>query len=754
MSSMVGEDGAATRTMTTSTSSRRVLTWPIDRPWLALLLTGLIGAIIVFALPQAKVDFSLEQLYPQGSTMAKVYQEHKDVYGADDTAFFVVREGSPWSPELQSAETQIRALEGVERTLSPFTMERLSEVDGVLQMRPLGPDDTDPLAKGTVLSTDDTAGAIIVRVAETHNDHEGRDQLLASIDPILEALGGEWHLAGMPVIRTAYVRLVLTDLRVLVPLSIFVAGFFFVLSFRDARQVIIGLCSITFGMLTAASAYILAGGVINTFSPAFFSVVVVVGTSDLIHLIHRFSDHIEELGATEPGPLVKEAARRAAREIGFSCFLTTATTAMGFLALTWTDLPTIQMFGMGAGIGVVLTYLTTFLVVPPLLARTRPPSGAALRHASLGAERIVRLGDWAVAHGRTMLIAFAIVAVVLGILGSRISVAYRLLADLGSSEAAQAQHFMEDHMGAVLPMSVDVHLSGDAREPETLEAIDGLTAWIRSQPLVGSASSIADVTREAWGTLSGDKGTLPDSREAATQSLFMLSMASDDPVPYLMLDDGHRTRIVMRVRDEGGQATVSLVEDIQREAAQRLGPVGGQATITGVAYLVQWINRTLTTQFVGSFGIALLLIGGAWMAATRSIRRVCIALIPNVLPLLAVLGALGATGVPLKPTTAMVFSIGLGMAVDDTIHFLAAYERWRNAHPGSTAHDAVRHAYATAGRSMFDTSLVLVAGMATLAVSEFEGFLLVGSFTAWAIVAALVTDLLLLGPLLIALDDR
>jgi len=89
MSSMVAEDGAATRTMTTSTESRRVLTWPIDRPWLALLLAALIGAFIAFALPQAKVDFSLEQLYPQGSTLAKVYQEHKDAYGADDTAFFV-----------------------------------------------------------------------------------------------------------------------------------------------------------------------------------------------------------------------------------------------------------------------------------------------------------------------------------------------------------------------------------------------------------------------------------------------------------------------------------------------------------------------------------------------------------------------------------------------------------------------------------------------------------------------------------------
>ena len=130
-----------------------------------------------------------------------------------------------------------------------------------------------------------------------------------------------------------------------------------------------------------------------------------------------------------------------------------------------------------------------------------------------------------------------------------------------------------------------------------------------------------------------------------------------------------------------------------------------------MAYIIQWINNTLTRQFVGSFGLALAFIGLAWALTTRSVRRVVMALIPNILPLLAVLGALGLTGVPLKPTTAMVFSIGLGIAVDDTIHFIAAYERWRKNNPGCTSEEAALHAYQTAGRSMLDTSIVLMAGM-------------------------------------------
>ena len=126
-----------------------------------------------------------------------------------------------------------------------------------------------------------------------------------------------------------------------------------------------------------------------------------------------------------------------------------------------------------------------------------------------------------------------------------------------------------------------------------------------------------------------------------------------------------------------------------------------------------------------------------------------VALIPNILPLLTVLATMGALGIPLKPTTAMVFSIGLGIAVDDSIHFLSAYTHHRRNH---TASEAITYAYRTAGRSMLDTSIVLVAGFSAVAASEFEGFLLLGTLTAWVVVVALATDLLLMGPLLRALD--
>ena len=273
--------------------------------------------------------------------------------------------------------------------------------------------------------------------------------------------------------------------------------------------------------------------------------------------------------------------------------------------------------------------------------------------------------------------------------------------------------------------------------------------------MVGYAVGLSDLTGAAWSALGGTTD-FPDSRAGVSQALMVLGLGGDDPVPrFLWEGNGHappRSRIIARVRDEGAVPTLALVDAIKDKAATLFGPLGGQVSVTGVAYLAQRINATLTRQFSGSFAIAVLLIGGVWFAATRSIRRTTTALIPNILPLLLLLGTLGLLGLALKPSTAMVLSIGLGIAVDDTIHFLTAYERARG--PGVTTREAILSSYRTAGRSMVDTSLVLVTGFALLGISSFPATATFGMLTGWTILMALLVDLVVLGPLILLLERR
>ena len=146
---------------------------------------------------------------------------------------------------------------------------------------------------------------------------------------------------------------------------------FFWLTFRDWRHLLLGSFAVGAGAVIAAGAYAATGTAFNVFAVAFVTIVLVVGTSDLVHLVHRFSDHVDA------GNDADESARRAAAEVGSACLLTSTTTAVGFLALMTTIIPPIRSFGLSTGIGVVTTFVVGFLLVPSGLARLGPPAGAA-----------------------------------------------------------------------------------------------------------------------------------------------------------------------------------------------------------------------------------------------------------------------------------------------------------------------------------------------------------------------------------------
>jgi predicted RND superfamily exporter protein len=727
----------------------QALRWPVDHPVIPGLMVLLLIVFSVSQVPGAQFDFSIEQLYPKDSALAQFHRAHLDRFGRNDDLMVVAREGDPFHADLRALEHRVQAIPGVLDTISPHSFERVVAADGGVTTRPLAPGERHPLVQGVFVADDDSAGALLVRIAQTHNYHTARDALLGRVEAALDELGGTWHLGGMPVVRTHYIRGLMSDARLMVCLSIGVAAFFFVGSFRDPRHVLMAVATISLCGAVAVAGYVASGNDFTLFGPAFIAVIVVVGTSDIIHLVHRFAEHSE----TAAGP--KEAARRAASEVGIACLLTSATTALGFLALLATEIPPLRLFGVATGMGVIATYIITFLAVPPVLARIGAPSSRARVHAVQGAARMERLGVWVLDRHRGVLLVSAVCAALLVLCASQINADHRILEDIRADPTIDAdQDFMEQHLGGSLPLQIELRFpGGDPRDPAAQRAESELVQWLRDQPIVGHAVGLSDLTRLTWGALGGE-GEFPDTRAGVTQSLMMAGMGGRDPVPrFLWAEEGDvRSRITARLLDQGHVATLALVEATRKRAATLLEPAGGEAVVTGVAFLAQRVNATITRQFAGSFGIALVLIAGMWLLGTRSVRRTTTAVIPNVLPLLAMLGALGLLGITLKPSTAMVLSIALGIAVDDTIHFLSAYERARAT--ASDTRAAILVAYRTAGRSMVDTTLVLVSGFALMRVSSFPATGTFGILTAWTIFMALVTDLVVLGPMILVLDRR
>jgi predicted RND superfamily exporter protein len=711
-------------------------------------------------LPRAQVDFSLEQLYPHDSELAAFAHDHRERFGRSDDIIFLIRKGDPLHPSIAEVERQVGEIPGILDTRSPLSTEVVhSGPDGELVSGPLGRQEdgtlpSHPLTDDLLIGKNESSGAIVARLAESHNHHDARAPIVEAIEAEIESQDGEWLLNGIPIVRTWFIRMMLSDLKLLIPLALLVSMSFFISSFRDWRHVLLGVVSITIGVVASSAAYISTGTPFNIFTPTFIAVVAVVGTSDIIHLVHRFGEFHERLGDSH------QAASAAASEVGTACALTSLSTATGFLALLVTDIPPIRNFGLATGIGVMLTFALTFLLVPPILARLGPPSEGASKNGARKAARMERLGNWVLDRPRQVLGTALVMALVLAIAALQIHVDHRILEDIRSNpDFREAQAFMEEDLGAVLPMQVEISFDEmDPREPEALAAVAELNSWLQDQPLVGSTVALPDLVQSIWKAFFPEATEpLPPTREGVSQLLLMGSISgNDDPLSGLLWEgDSERpasTRIVARVKDSGHQQTVDLVTRFEEKSDEILSPVGGQAQVTGVAWLAQEVNTTLTRQFAGSFALALGLIGLIWLILTRSVQRTATALVPNLLPLLALLGILGICNLALKPSTAMVLSIGLGIAVDDTIHFLSAYEAGRRE--GLACRDAILRAYRSAGRSILDTSVVLVSGFCVFAASEFVASAIFGLLTAGTVVAALLSDLFVLGPLLLVLDRR
>jgi uncharacterized protein len=709
-------------------------------------LAAAILFLAVLALPRIRFEFSLEDLFPRDTPAAAAHRRAMERYGRDDGSILVALEGDPFDPRLLALEERAATLDGVVSATSPLSWRILDGgTPGVVASRPLRPEDDDILSRDLLVATDGQAGAVMLRIEEELNHHAGREPIVAGIEALLADIPGRWHLGGVPVIRVAYVRAMQRDLAQLLPLAMAVSLLFLAAALRDWRHVLLCSGTLILATLLTGSLLVLSGSPFTIFTPALLAVVLVVGTSDLVHLVHRYAERF-----VDPGACPNEALVNTMVEVGPACLATSATTAVGFLSLLTTSIPQIRRFGAMTALGVMVVFACSMLLVPPVLRRLGPPRRQASRRAARNRARMASLGTWLVRR-RAIGPVLALVLVGLGISGAlQVETDPEILGDVRSTPMARSNDFLEAHLGAVLPLDVHVELpQGDLRNPELLEAVGEIEAWLRAEPMVGGVVGPSDLVRQGWGAL-GEAG-LPPSREAAAQVLLLWDLVDPGIAASLLADPGS-ARIRTRVQDRGHRATIDLVQRLELMAAPLLEPHGAQLHVTGVAWLAQEINRTLTRQFGGSFLLALGVVGLLGFAVYRRVGLVVVALVPNTLPLLALLGLMGWTGLGLQPATAMVFSVALGIAVDDTIHFLATYRRLRMA--GCGPEQAVVHTVATVGRTLVDTSLLLAGGFVVFAVSQYGAMALFGQLTAFCVMVAVVADLLVLGPLLVIVEKK
>ena len=727
----------------------------------AALLTAVSGLL----LGGLRADYDPRSFHPRGTPLVELTRHVEAIFGPDDrTALIGVEDPALLTPSgLARVDALVRALgrtEGVEEAVG-ITNVRVPMGDGldiglrpVVERLPGTQAEAAAVARalraeesvsGTLLSGAGDACLIRVTLREPWSAPKRRAQLHDTVQTLLRehaADGVAFHVGGLPMVRVQYARAMLSETGRLLGLALITL---FVLMGLVLRSVVGPLLA----LLVVAAANVWTHGLMAALGEPFTVlsmltpiIVMVVGVADTIHVLLAFR---RATGSRE------DRVREATAAVAGPCLLTSVTTAIGFLALLSAgDIRMLQVYGLFTALGVVLAYVATLCLVPPLLASPWVRVGSSQptpRGGAFGAlvSRIVRRPAW------TCALALCIGGVSAGV-GSQVSTDARILDGLDASHPImQTYHLLEERFAGSLPMQVVYRAdpTGDATSsPALFRHVRQTADALRRQPVVGAVHSPDRIVRRLRQAVEGgdeSEARIPDTADEVSELLLLASLGGDDPFTSFVSEPDGVVRIRALLHERGAHATLAAQEALLADIGSRPLP-GVEVGLAGTAYLAPRAWRILLGRMALGLAIAVGLIALLFGLLFRSPVIGLVTIVPNLLPLAVVLGAMTLLDIPAKGNNAVIFSIAYGVAVDDTIHLLAQVRL--RARGGLDWATAITAAHAEVRGALMLTTLLLVAGFSVFLFSIFEFSVTLGLQMVVAAAAALAADLLLLPALL------
>ncbi|MBW2414679.1 MAG: RND family transporter [Deltaproteobacteria bacterium] len=749
----------------------------------AVVTLAAVASIIQLDPPGLRIalDPSSEPLIPLGDPGQSSYRNATLNFGTDDVYVIAVETQDVFTHEnlkmLERISGRVRRIPGVrgaESVVDVLSFRYVPEGDYVRIGRFIEevPEDAaslaalrrtaldDDLYRKTIISEDGRTAAINVSFRPmTDGEFLGRD-LDGQIRRVLEdevGGGNRFFVSGRPHIRAEAHSLMVRDLLRLVPLSALLAAIVVYLLTGSVRGVLVPLAGSLIATVWTFGAMALLGRDINVITLALAPTLICVGSVYGVHVMARF----ETIAAREPNaPTASlhclEYSRTPVMMAGF-------TTCMGFGALLLTDIPATWEMGAFSIFGVAAVTVLSLSFAPAVLARLpveesqeagQPLYERRTRASAFfgrGIERaLARMGRLTVRHASACLVAWGLLTVAAVALIPRIVVDTDFLRFFDErSRVRQDFAAVNRLLAGTIPLYVTLEGTdeGTFREPEVLLAVERLQRRIAAIPGVSQVLSAVDLIRvgnRAVGGGTDEADRIPDSRPGVAEVVFMIPKAK---LRRFATSNHSKANLVVRTGRLGSAAMRALEERIRAAIAETGLPDGIRADVVGNATLLSHSADRIAGNQVTQVGFAALAILVLVCVVFRSISVGLISMIPNIVPVVIYFGVLGLGFTTLSLPTSLIGCIALGIAIDDTIHFLVAYrQRRREGHPPE---EAVPYVIRSVGRPIVITSFTLVIGFLAMLLSGFATLREFGYLTALTMGICLTTDLILLPALLV-----
>ena len=728
----------------------------------AVVLVLLVLATAAMAVGAARVKFdnSYRIWFVDGDPALRAYDDFLDRFGSDESMVLAVSTGGEAFSDatlklVKRLSDALDKLDGVQEVWSLTHMEVMADAGGALELRPLIPQippsaqDLEQ-AKGLVrssplyrnlVSSDGGETMILLTLEQTEGSFDPKAALVRETRALAARLcpGRRILLAGGPVLDEAMYRYSEEDSLRYAPVMTLILVLALGLLFRSVVAVMAPLAVVALSVVWAVGFMGWVGWDANIVTTILPVMITAVGVADAVHLLQQLRLQHRQGAAPDV------ALRRAFTHVLRPCLLTSVTTAAGMASLMMANLGAIREMGLTAAVGVMAAFLLTMAGVPLVLSLIPPArlGGIAAGHGRLLSDLSARAAGMAVSNPRKVTLAAVLLAGLACAGIPRITTGTSMTSYFYDDDPVYLESLALDRLvGGTLPLQVLVRPGEgvkDLLEPAAMRRMEALAAYVETLPATGRAISGLDFLKEARRVIMDDppdRLVLPASRQEAAQILLLME-GEGDRVRYLSEDNLH-ARIEVPVAAGGYEALVAGVTEMER----RLEEIAGsevKASVTGLARLLAGMETYLFESQARSFSLAFVLVLGFIALLFSSVRVGLLSAIPNLLPLVLVLGVMGWTGVRLDATTVMIGPILLGIVVDDTVHMLERVLAARRA--GETVPEAFTQAASRVGPAVVMTTVILAAGFLVPIMGSFRPNLYFALLCSLGLVLALVADL-------------
>ena len=595
---------------------------------------------------------------------------------------------------------------------------------------------------------------------EIINTPKRRDFIFNTLIPTITKFEKENNVdirvSGMPYIRTLNAQNIQDEILLFVAGALGITAVIFFFFFRSFRATFITLLVVMTGVIWAFGFIGWFGYEITVLSALIPPLIIVIGVPNAVFLINKYQQEIKKHGQQA------KALQRVISKVGNATLMTNITTASGFATFVFVKSSLLREFGILASVNIISIFILALLIIPILYSFMPLPKKKHLNHLETKwIENVVNWMEKMVRNRRITIYFTTVIVIVAAIIGVyKIKVSGSLIEDMPKSlEFYQDIKFFESEFGGIMPLEilVDTKKEKGVMSLSTLKKMEKINEAIEAFPELSKPISITNVvkySKQAYYKGNPKYYQLPTSQEQSYIFAYTKNSNSDASMLKNFVDStGRYARITTFMKDIGTEKMNVIQERLREVIAKEFPSDKYTVSVTGKALVFIKGTNYLIKNLVISLSLAIFLIAifMAWMF--RSPPMIFISLLPNILPLLITAGLMGYFGIPIKPSTILVFSIAFGISVDDTIHFLAKYRQELMANNWRVK-PSVYGALRETGVSMFYTSIVLFFGFLTFTLSSFGGTIALGGLVSVTLLLAMVSNLLLLPSLLLTFEKK